>query len=590
MEFLRLFLRLFLCRPVQATVALYFRMTGRRVRALNRLRRAAQSTPGAYQFWIEDVEPRHAAAHPLPDPDELGAGRPSFTFLIDATSDVSADELRRTLDSLRAQDHASWDMLVFADVERPDLASMDDARLAVVGMTAEGAGAALTDALHTATGQYVVPLQAGAIIAPTALLRYEQAILADARPGLLYADNDWIGADGRRCTPWLKPEWNSELALAQDYFTCACAIDRERAIAAGQILASGYRLAIYELFLRVASDDDCAVVHVSHILCHAPARLPWCDEAEGRSAVVQALLASSGAVVRGGAFGTVKVSWPLPVVPPLVSIIVPTRDKVDLLETCIFSILDLTSYNRYEIIVADNESRDPETLSYFRKIIENEKVSIVRYDGKFNYSAINNFAASAARGEYICLLNNDTEVVSRTWLEEMMRQAVRPSTGAVGAKLLYGDDTIQHAGVVVGMGQAAGHAHRGQRNDDPGYFCQTHVQRFATAVTAACLLVEKRKFDAVGGLDEAGLKVAYNDVDLCLKLQEAGWHNVFVPDAVLYHHESKSRGSDFSPEHAARYAHELGILQTRWGTRDYVDPLHHVLLDPSSERYALRFF
>lgn len=172
-------------------------------------------------------------------------------------------------------------------------------------------------------------------------------------------------------------------------------------------------------------------------------------------------------------------------------------------------------------------------------------------------------------------------------LEAMMRQAVRPEVGAVGAKLLYGDGTIQHAGVVIGMGQAAGHAHRFQNNNEPGYFLQAHVQRFATAVTAACLAVKAEKFRAVGGLDEESLQIAYNDVDLCLKLEQAGWHNVYEPAAVLYHHESKSRGNDFSAEHIARYTRELNVLQDRWGTRDAVDPQHHPNLSRASETYTI---
>jgi GT2 family glycosyltransferase len=188
----------------------------------------------------------------------------------------------------------------------------------------------------------------------------------------------------------------------------------------------------------------------------------------------------------------------------------------------------------------------------------------------------------------LCLLNDDTEVIGDDWLTELMRYAVRPEVGAVGAKLLYDDGSIQHAGVVIGLGEAAGHAHRYLRGDQPGYFHRPHVAHFASAVTAACLVVKAEKFHAVGGFDEQGLAIAFNDVDLCLKLEAAGWRNVYQPRAVLVHHESRSRGKDFAPQHLERYQRELAVLQDRWKTRDYHDPLHHPLLDRSSEAYILR--
>ncbi|MFL5240428.1 MAG: glycosyl transferase, partial [Rhizomicrobium sp.] len=215
------------------------------------------------------------------------------------------------------------------------------------------------------------------------------------------------------------------------------------------------------------------------------------------------------------------------------------------------------------------------------------RIRVLAYPGPYNFSAINNAAALAARGAYLCLLNNDTEVVNAEWLTELMRYAVRDEVGAAGAKLLYEDGTIQHAGVVVGIGGAAGHAHRFLPATEPGYFRQPHVAQYVSAVTAACLVVEKKKFEAVGGLDEVALAVAFNDVDFCLKLEKAGWRNVYVPHAVLLHHESKSRGDDISPLNIDRYRRELRTLQERWGTTTYDDPLHNPNLDRYSETYVL---
>jgi GT2 family glycosyltransferase len=281
------------------------------------------------------------------------------------------------------------------------------------------------------------------------------------------------------------------------------------------------------------------------------------------------------------------VRWPLPSPSPLVSIIIPTRDKVELLTACVESVLGRTDYDPFEILIVDNGSQEQATLAYMSEVSRRANVRVIRSDAPYNYSALNNLAVRQSQGSFICLLNNDTEVVTSEWLTELMRYAVRPEIGAVGAKLLYEDGSIQHAGVIVGMGEAAGHAHRFLRDGDPGYFRQPHVAQYATAVTAACLAVSREKYEAVGGLDEKQLAIAYNDVDLCLKLERHGWRNVYTPHAVLYHYESKSRGNDLAPEHSARYLQELRVLQERWGTRTYMDPLHNPALDRYSESFSI---
>jgi GT2 family glycosyltransferase len=268
-----------------------------------------------------------------------------------------------------------------------------------------------------------------------------------------------------------------------------------------------------------------------------------------------------------------------------VTIVVPTRDKVDLLRACLDSVIERTAYEPYEIIIVDNGSCEAATFEYFEEVASRADVRVISSAAEYNFSALNNLAARSARGSFLLLLNNDTEVISPEWLTEMMRYACREDVGAVGAKLLYDDGSIQHAGVIVGMGEAAGHAHRHLAYDQPGYFWQAHVAHYVSAVTAACLLVRLDKFEAVGGLDEEGLAIAYNDVDLCLKLQRAGWRNVYTPHATLYHHESKSRGNDLSPQHRDRYMRELKVFQDRWGTRTYADPLHN----PNLDRYVEQF-
>jgi len=240
-----------------------------------------------------------------------------------------------------------------------------------------------------------------------------------------------------------------------------------------------------------------------------------------------------------------------------------------------------------ELIIIDNRSSDPRTLSFLAELQRHPLARVIAYPDHYNFSALNNLAAQQARGPLLCLLNNDTEVLDPQWLKEMVRYSVRPEIGAVGAKLLYADGTIQHAGVAIGIGGAAGHSHRNLPNSEPGYFRQAHVAQYVSAVTAACLVVEKRKYHEVGGLDETNLQVAFNDVDFCLKLQARGYRNIYVPHAVLLHHESKSRGSDAAPQNIARYTKELQTLQQRWNTEGYSDPVHNPNLDRSSERFIV---
>ena len=259
---------------------------------------------------------------------------------------------------------------------------------------------------------------------------------------------------------------------------------------------------------------------------------------------------------------------------------------MDLLRTCLEGIAS-TDYPNIEVIVVDNDSDDPETLAYLTSL-DTARHRVLRYEGEFNYSAINNRAVEKARGRLLCLLNNDIEVIEPTWLAVMAAQAVREDVGAVGARLLYPDGRIQHAGVVIGVGNAAGHAHRFLQPNEEGYFQRHSLPQFASAVTAACLVVARDRFLAVGGLDERKFPVAFNDVDLCMRLNMRGWQSLYEPRATLIHHESVSRGLDRDPVGAARFAAELSALQRRWGTTEVVDPFHHPELSRASERFVLR--
>lgn len=399
---------------------------------------------------------------------------------------------------------------------------------------------------------WLMPLAAGDLLAPGAAAAYRMVITGNKLQAI-YADDDCIDRWGRFSNPHFKPDWNPELFGHFDFMTGACIVAAQKSDLIAVAQCAGWA---QSLVSRCASQGE--VSHLPELLHHRHVRP----------------LAPLAA----------KPLQPL-AEPPPVSIIVPTRNRVELLRTCLEGIA-ATDYPGIEVIVVDNGSDDPETLAYLQST-EARGGIVLRHPGPFNYSTINNRAAAVATGKLLCLLNNDIEVIEPNWLATMAAQAVRDEVGAVGAQLLYPDGRIQHAGVVIGVGNAAGHAHRYLRPAETGYFRRHALPQFISAVTGACLVVQKSRFDAVGGLDERNFAVAFNDVDLCLRLNERGWQSFYEPRAVLIHHESVSRGFDRDPVGAARFAAELAALQRIWHTDRIVDPYHHPFLNRATEHFSV---
>jgi GT2 family glycosyltransferase len=581
MNFYRAFWPVFRSQPQRALGALYWYVTGRKVRARNRLRIARAQGPDAYQLWIRNTERAEEAVADAASAMAGWACRPTFSVLVYQGHEA----LNALLSQLKAQVYQNWEVIVVPRPGAPALAFDRAAPVRLAERPSTDEGAALRIAIAMARGDYLLPLPDGASLPSTALARYAEALQGEPAVDLVFGDHDTLDGQGLRCRPWFKPDWNPELALAQDYLSQAFVVSAKAAREVGDSLIG--EAAAYALALATGNRKGAIVSHVAHVQAHFPEDSRRAT-AEDRATVVRAHLGTSDAKISVAAHDTVRVDWPLPDRLPLVSIIVPTRDRIDLLSACLSSLDARTSYRPFEVIVVDNGSERADSLDYLRKIAERENYRVIRDQRPYNYSQLNNLAVAQARGEYLCLLNNDTEVIEGDWLSAMMRQAVRGHVGAVGARLLYDDGSLQHAGITVGLGEAAGHAHRFQPREAAGYFARSHAAHYVSAVTAACLVVEKSKFLAVDGLDERDFAVAFNDVDLCLKLQQAGWRNVYTPHATLLHHESKSRGKDVSPQHIDRYRSELGALQQRWGTRHYADPLHNAHLDRASETYLIR--
>ncbi len=429
----------------------------------------------------------------------------------------------------------------------------DHVTVQLVGTEPAEALKALAAEIDWSASPWFMPIGAGDTIAPGTAQAYRAAIDVSSFQ-VIYADDDEFVSGGHRSTPYFKPDWNAELHDHHDYVTGACIIKADRTAFDQAAEAEDWAAALVKGALLLGGGAG----HIRQVLHHRRNRPVPC--------------------------------LPLPAVDipsdlPRVSVIIPTRNQLDLLSTCIAG-LAYTDYPDLEVIVVDNDSDDPATLDFLETLRE-RGMRVLRHAGPFNYSAINNRAVAEATGALLCLLNNDVAMLSPDWLKIMATQALRDEVGAVGAQLLYPDGRIQHAGVVVGVGNAAGHAHRFLRPSDLGYFCRHALPQFVSAVTAACLVVRRDYFLAVGGLDETSFRVAYNDVDLCLRLNERGWQSFYEPRAVLVHYESVSRGLDRDPVGAARFGGELAALQERWHTNSMVDPFHHPLLSRASEQFVI---
>ncbi len=415
---------------------------------------------------------------------------------------------------------------------------------------------AFNEAVTSIKGDFLGFMDCGDVLAPHALL--EVVRLSNEKPEaeVIYSDEDHIKGKAVRFNPLFKPGWSPDLMLSTNYIN--------HFLVAGRRLLQGIDLdglatsSYYDLVLRLTEHTN-EISHIPEILYHSrafqftPADLQYTEEKE--SDQLKALEDSlkrrglDGDVLQAGQ-GRYRVKLRVQG-EPLVSIIIPVRDKIDLLKNCINSIKEKSTYHNYEIIVVDNGSVENESSAYFKELQSLKGCSVLLFDEPFNYSKINNYASRQARGEHLLFLNNDIEVISPGWLEEMISHCQRPGTGAVGVKLLFPDNRIQHAGVVVGLRRVAMHAFHGISNEEGGYMDLTEVLRNSSAVTAACMMIPKHIFDEVGGFDEE-LAVAYNDVDLCLRVIDKGYFIVWTPHALLYHYESASRGQ-YYPEQDLHY-------------------------------------
>ena len=522
------------------------------------------------------------------------------------THETPEAALREMLASVRAQTWPHWELCVADDGsvaphvrEVLEAAAGSDPRIKLGLRACNGnISAASNTALAMASGEWLALLDHDDVLAPHALQTMAGAILTHPDSDLFYSDEDKLDAAGQRHDPYFKPDYNLELLRGQN-FVSHLGVYRASAVRAVGGFRVGYEGSQdYDLTLRVVARTAAPVIHVPHVLYHwrmhpaaatfSTTQLERATLAARRALREQAESLGEAVTVVGGIDNYHRVVHADPVEWPKVSAIVPTRDGLDLLRGCVEGLLERTAYANLELVVVDNGSREPATLAYLDELAGRGAV-VLRDDGAFNFARLNNRAAEVATGDILLLLNNDVAVTNPDWLREMVRVATRPGVGAVGARLLYPDGTVQHAGVVLGLGGVAGHVCIGAAGSDPGPFGLLHLSREVGAVTGACMAVPRAAWEAVGGMDAENLAVAFNDVDLCIRLRAAGYRVIFTPYAELVHHESKSRGSDFAQDQVARFMAEIEHMQRRWAAELARDPFFSPNHDIDLHTPALAF-
>lgn len=454
------------------------------------------------------------------------------------------------------------------------------------------------EALEMARGEFVGLLDHDDLLAPQALFRIAEALTADPQADAVYTDEDKVTTDlSEHFQPHFKPDFNLDLLRSNNYITHFFVVRTRLAREAGGFRREFDGAQDYDFIFR-CTEEAKKVLHVPEVLYHwrthkastadNPASKMYAFEAGKRA--IEAHLArcgQEGTVSLRKDLGFYRVEYPVQG-EPLVSILIPNRDQKETLEKCLNSIWEKSTYNNYEILIVENNSSSPEIFNYYREIEKRPGVRILTWKEGFNYSAINNFGEKSTAGDYLLFLNNDVEVINPRWIEELLGNCQRKEVGIVGAKLYYPDDTIQHAGTVIGIGGIAGHAFLNMPRSRTGYLHKASLQMDLSAVTAACMMMKRQVFEQLGGFEER-LSVAFNDVDLCLRTVQAGYLVVYNPEVELYHYESKSRGAEDSEEKVRRFQEEIEFMRCRW--MDLLkkgDPYYNRNLTLSKWNYSLR--
>lgn len=511
------------------------------------------------------------------------------------------------IESVRSQSFPFWELcLANADPEDREVAEIlerycrEDRRIRVKNLKEnKGISENTNAALAMARGEFVGLLDHDDLLAPDALYEMAARLEKDGGIDVFYTDEDKVTTDlSEHFQPHLKPDFNLDLLRSNNYICHFFVVRREIAERIGGFRPEFNGAQDYDFIFRCTEEAE-KIVHIPRILYHwrvhsastadNPASKMYAYEAGKRA--IEGNLERSG--VRGVVslrqdYGFYDVHYPVEG-EPLVSILIPNKDQKETLMHCIHSVLETSTWKNLEILIIENNSEQEETFACYRELEKDPRIRILTYPGKtFNYSAINNFGVQQAKGEYLLFLNNDIEVITPDWIEQMLGNCQRPEVGIVGAKLYYPDNTIQHAGIIIGIGGIAGHAFLGLARAKSGYLHKASLQMDYSAVTAACMMMKAEAFRKAGGFEEK-LTVAFNDVDLCLRTVEQGWLVVYDPHVEMYHYESKSRGAEDSEEKLRRFQQEIEFMRTRWiRLLKDGDPNYNPNLTLSKWNYSLR--
>ena len=561
-----------------------------------------------YKLWIEKNEPNEKDLTEMKKEISNFKYKPKISIIM-PTWNTEEIWLRKAIDSVLNQIYENWELCItdggssvphvkevlkiYAEKDKRIKIKFLEKNLGIAGNSNE--------ALKLATGEFIGFLDHDDELAPFAL--YEVVKLLNINPEIdfIYSDEDKIDRECNRTKPFFKPDYSPDMFLSYNYIAHFTVI-RKSLINK----VKGFRLGYdgsqdYDLFLRVLECTN-KIAHIPKIFYHwrmtetsaaaSTSAKPYAYEAAKRAlkdAMERRKIEIEG-VYDGLRIGTYRVKYKIKGSPEI-AIIIPTKDKVEVLKECIESILTKTEYKHFKIFIIDNNSQEEKTFDYYETLKSFSLIKILEYNKPFNFSAIINFAVSKIDNEYILFLNNDTKVITSEWLSAMVEHIQRKEVGAVGAKLLYPDNTIQHAGVILGLGvgpyRVAGHSHKYISNSANGYFYRPHVIQNLSAVTGACMLTKKSLFVEVGGFDEKNLPIAFNDVDYCLKLRKKGYLIVYTPYAVLYHYESLSRGHEDTPEKQRRFLKEIKYMLKKWGQILNNDPYYNPNLSKRSEKFVI---
>jgi len=562
-----------------------------------------------YDVWILKKEPVASELERYRRASQGFAYRPKIS-IVTPVYDPEVAWIKAAIDSVLAQVYDNWGLCLADASTKEDIKkclldyASKDPRIKVKFLDNNlGISANSNEAISLATGEYVAFLDHDDELSPDAL--YEVVKLLQDHPDadMIYSDEDKIDIRGNRSNPFFKPDWSPDVFLSYMY-TCHLGVYRKKVLDGIGGFREGFEGSQdYDLTLRFVEKAG-RICHVPRVLYHwrtTPGSTATDLDKKGyaHTAGKKAITDYLGrndidAAVEDGAWPTSYHIKRKILYSPMVSIIIPTRDNADVLRRCVESIIRKADYKNFELIIVNNDSKNKETYDYFEELRDKNIARVLEYDHPFNFSAINNLAAKSARGDVLLFLNNDMEVINPGWLSAMLEHVQRKEVGAVGCKLLYPNGMVQHAGVVLGLTGGvlekgvAGHSHKWYVGPEHGYFGRVDLIQDVSAVTAACMMVRKDVFEEAGGFDE-NLTVAFNDVDLCLKIRQKGYLIVYTPYASLYHHESYSRGYEDTPEKIERFNEEVGLVRDRWGSViDAGDPYYSPNLTLSREDFSIK--